>query len=262
MMNTILAGKSAFRRILVDLEAPTARITLNNSPLNVIDQEMMSELLATLEHIETIANVSTIVFAGAERVFSSGVDIAAHSPENVRSMLIAFHGVIRAVVATRKLTIASVRRHCLGGGAELALLCDVVYASADSVWGFPEIKLACFPPVASVALASIVGQKLAAEMILTGRTISGQEALDAGLVNGLADDPETLVAECIARVAQLSPAALALAKKSLYAWDSIHFDKGLARSEQIYLDELMKTLDAKEGIQAHMERRRPQWQGK
>ena len=202
------------------------------------------------------------MFAGSERAFSSGVDIAAHTPENVRNMLTAFHGVIRAVIATRKLTIAAVRRHCLGGAAELAMLCDIVYASPDSVWGFPEIKLACFPPVAAAALASIVGQKLAAEMILTGRTINSQEALAAGLVNGLAEDPETLVAECLARVTQLSPVAMSLAKKALYAWDSMHFDKGLARSEQVYLDELMKTADAHEGIQAHIERRRPQWQRK
>jgi cyclohexa-1,5-dienecarbonyl-CoA hydratase len=99
-------------------------------------------------------------------------------------------------------------------------------------------------------------------MVLTGRTITGQEALAAGMVNGLADDPETLVTKCIARVTQLSPAAMAVAKKSFYAWDSIHFEKGLARSEQIYLDELMTTADAKEGIKAFVERRRPQWTGK
>ena len=257
-----LVSKAAFNRIVVDLATPVVRITLNNPPLNVIDLEMMGELLAALEQIEAIPEISTIHFAGSERAFSSGVDIAAHAPQEVRNMLTAFHGVIRAVVATKKLTIAAVRRHCLGGAAELAMLCDVVYASPDSVWGFPEIKLACFPPVAAAALASIVGQKLAAEMILTGRTITGQEALAAGLVNGLAADPETLVAECIARVSQLSPAAMALAKKALYAWDSIHFDKGLARYEQIYLEELMKTTDAEEGIQAHLERRRPQWTGK
>jgi len=257
-----LASKPAFNRIVVDVAPPAVRITLNNPPLNVIDLEMMGELLAALEQIEASAEISSIVFAGSERAFSSGVDIAAHTPQNVRNMLTAFHGVIRAVVATKKLTIAAVRRHCLGGAAELALLCDIVYASPDSVWGFPEIKLACFPPVAAAALASIVGQKLAAEMILTGRAITGQEALAAGLVNGLADDPETLVAECIARVTQLSPAAMALAKKAFYAWDSIHFDKGLARSEQIYFDELMKTADAQEGIKAHLERRRPQWTGK
>jgi cyclohexa-1,5-dienecarbonyl-CoA hydratase len=257
-----LTSKPAFNRIVVDQQPPVVRITLNNPPLNVIDLEMMGELLATLEQAETIPEVSTVVFVGSERAFSSGVDIAAHTPENVRNMLTAFHGVIKAVAATKKLTIASVRRHCLGGGAELALLCDVVYAAPDSVWGFPEIKLACFPPVASVALASIVGQKLAAEMVLTGRTITGEEALSHGLVNGVADDPETLVAECLARVGQLSPAALAMAKKSFYAWDSIHFDKGLARAEQVYLDELMKTADAHEGIQAYVEGRRPQWTGK
>jgi cyclohexa-1,5-dienecarbonyl-CoA hydratase len=257
-----LTSKSAFNRILVEVAAPVVRITLNNPPLNVIDLEMMGELLAALEQIEEKTAISAVIFGGSERVFSSGVDIAAHEPQGVANMLTAFHGVIRAVVASKKLTIAAVRRHCLGGAAELALLCDIVYASPDAVFGFPEIKLACFPPVAAAALASIVGQKLAAEMILTGRTITGGEALGVGLVNGLADDPETLVTECISRVAQLSSSAMALAKKAFYAWDSIHFEKGLARSEQVYLDELMKTADAHEGIKAHLERRRPQWTGK
>ena len=130
------------------------------------------------------------------------------------------------------------------------------------MWGFPEIKLGCYPPVASVALSAIVGQKLAAEMVLTGRTLNGQEALAAGLVNGVADDPETLVAECVQRVSQLSSAALPWPRRRCTAWDAIHFDKGLARAEQIYFDELMKTADAQEGIAAFMERRRPKWAGK
>jgi len=254
--------QSAFTRITVALETPAASIVLNNPPLNIIDIPMLDELRAALEQIETRTEISAIVFAGSDRAFSSGVDIAAHTPDKVRDMLTAFHSVIRSVVDRRKLTIANVRRHCLGGGAELALMCDVVYASPDSVWGFPEIKLACYAPVASVALSAIVGQKLAAEMLLTGRTLSGKEALEAGLVNGLADDPETLVAECLQRITQLSPAAITIAKKAFYAWDSIHFDKGLARAEQIYHDELMKTADAREGIAAYLERRRPKWVGK
>ncbi len=257
-----LLGKVAFKRLVIDVQPPVVRITLNNPPLNVIDIQMMGELLVALEQVESNPDTSAVVFAGSDRAFSSGVDVAAHTPENVGNMLTSFHNVIRAVVATRKLTIACVRRHCLGGAAELALLCDIVYATPDSVWGFPEIKLACFPPVATVALASIVGQKLAAEMIFTGRTITGPEALAAGWINGLAEDPEALVAECVARVVQLSPAAIAMAKKAFYAWDSIHFDKGLARAEQVYLDELMKTADAQEGIKAYLERRRPRWVGK
>lgn len=253
---------STYSRLTVELQPPAARITLNNPPLNVIDIPMMEELRAGLEQIELRPEICAIVFAGSESAFSTGVDIAAHTPDKVRDMLALFHSVIRSVVSNSKLTIASVRRHCLGGGAELALVCDIIYASPDSLWGFPEIKLACYPPVASVALSAIVGQKLAAEMVLTGLTLSGQEAMAAGLVNGIADDPETLVAECVQRVSQLSPAALTVAKKAFYAWDSMHFDKGLARAEQIYHDELMKTADAREGIAAFVERRRPQWTGK
>ncbi|HKD59044.1 MAG TPA: enoyl-CoA hydratase/isomerase family protein [Terracidiphilus sp.] len=257
-----VSANPTFTRLAVELQPPAARVTLNNPPLNVIDITMMEELRAALEQIEARPEISAIVFAGSERAFSSGVDIADHTPEKVRDMLGLFHSVIRSIVSSKKLTIASVRRHCLGGGAELALVCDVVYASPDSVWGFPEIKLACYPPVASVILSAIVGQKLAAELVLTGKTMAGEEALAAGLVNGLADDPETLVAECVQRVSQLSPAAIAMAKKALYSWDAIHFDKGLARAEQIYCDELMKTADAQEGITAYIERRRPAWTGK
>ena len=256
------ATQSDFTRITVELRPPVARIMLSNPPLNVIDVKMMDELRAALEQVEARPELSAIVFAGSERAFSSGVEIAEHAADKIRDTLAAFHSVIRSVVASRKLTVASVRRHCLGGGAELALMCDVVYASPDSVWGFPEIKLACYPPVASVALSAIVGQKLAAEMVLTGRTLTGNEALAAGLVNGVADDPETLVEECIQRVSQLSPAALAVAKKAVYAWDAIHFDKGLAKAEQIYFDDLMKTSDAHEGIAAFMQRRGPNWTGK
>jgi cyclohexa-1,5-dienecarbonyl-CoA hydratase len=253
---------SNLTRIAVALQPPAARITLNNPPLNIIDVTMMDELRAALEQIDVMPEISAVIFAGTERAFSSGVDIAAHTPSNIREMLTAFHSVIRSVVDSNKLTIASVRRHCLGGGAELALMCDIIYASHDSVWGFPEIKLACYPPIATVALSAVVGQKLAADMVLTGRTLNAQEALQAGLVNGVADDPETLVADCMQRVSQLSPAAIRIAKKAFYAWDAIHFDKGLAHSEQIYFDELMQTEDAREGIAAFIERRRPKWTGK
>lgn len=250
------------KTIAVELSGVVARITLNNPPLNVIDVPMMEELSAALADIERRAGIMAIIFAGGERAFSAGVDISAHESRYVREMLTKFHAVVRAVLASRKLTVASIRRHCLGGGAELALVCDVVYAGEDAIFGFPEIKLAAFPPVAMVALSAVVGQKRAAELVLTGRTLNAKEALEMGLANGIAADPETLVMETMTRVQQFSPAALALAKKAFYAWDAIHFDKGLARAEQIYLDELIKTEDAGEGIRAYTEKRRPRWVGK
>jgi enoyl-CoA hydratase/carnithine racemase len=172
--------------------------------------------------------------------------------------------VIRALVATKKVTIAAVHGHCLGGGAELAMVCDMVYSTESAMWGFPEIKLGCYPPVACTALAALVGQKRAAELILTGKTISGKEAAEIRLANRAVPEGELdqAVEESIDHLRKLSPPALGLAKKASYAWDSMHFDKGLARAERIYFDELMKTSDAQEGIRAFIEKREPRWTGK
>jgi cyclohexa-1,5-dienecarbonyl-CoA hydratase len=179
-------------------------------------------------------------------------------------MLHKFHAVVRLLVASRKVAIAAVHGHCLGGGAELAMVCDMVYTAASAQWGFPEIKLACYPPVACTALAALVGQKRAAELILTGRTISGAEAAEIGLANRSVADEDLMevVDSTVEELTRLSPAALAITKKAIYAWDSMHFDKGLARSENLYLRELMNTADAHEGIAAFMEKRKPNWAGK
>jgi cyclohexa-1,5-dienecarbonyl-CoA hydratase len=251
-------------RISLQVEGPVARITLRNPPLNVIDIPMMEELAQSLSEIEARPVVSVIVLTGEGKAISAGVDVAAHTPEKVEEMLTKFHAVIRALVATKKVTIGGVHGHCLGGGAELAMVCDIVYTTESAQWGFPEIKLGCYPPVACTALAALVGQKRAAELILTGRTIRGKEAADIGLANRAVPENElpAAVDECIAYLCKLSPAALALAKKASYAWDSMHFDKGLARAERIYFDELMKTSDAHEGIRAFMEKRAPKWTGK
>ncbi|MGH9555460.1 MAG: enoyl-CoA hydratase/isomerase family protein [Terriglobales bacterium] len=254
---------SVYAKIRVEVTPPHARITLAHPPQNVLDLVLMDELAAALAEIEPRSDVVTLTIAGSEKVFSAGVDVAAHTPDKVRDMLTKFHGVIRALVASRKVTIASVRGNCLGGGAELALVCDLVYTSDDATWQFPEIKLGCFPPVAAVALAALVGQKRASELILTARKIAGPEAAALGLANGVAagEDVENLVHDACERLAQLSPAALRVTKKALYAWDAMHFDKGLARAEQIYFDELMKTADAVEGINAFLEKRKPVWKG-
>jgi cyclohexa-1,5-dienecarbonyl-CoA hydratase len=223
---------------------------------------MMEELAHVLTEFELRPDISVIVFGGDGKAFSAGVDVAAHALDKVDEMLAKFHGIIRALVATKKVTIAAVHGHCLGGGAEFAMVCDVVYTTEDAQWGFPEIKLGCYPPVACAALAALVGQKRAADLILTGRTISGKEAARIGLATDAVGDPEAAVEQCLGNLLQLSPAALSVTKKALYAWDSIHFDKGLARAEKTYFDDLMKTSDAHEGIRAFMEKRSPKWTGR
>jgi cyclohexa-1,5-dienecarbonyl-CoA hydratase len=262
-MTTVLTD-SKLARLVVEVISPVARITLRNAPLNVIDIAMMDELGLVLADIEARSDVSVIVLSGEGKAFSAGVDVAAHTPDKVEGMLRKFHAVIGVLVATKKVTIAAVYGHCLGGGAELAMVCDIVYTSAAAQWGFPEIKLGCYPPVACTALAALVGQKRAAELILTGRTISGSEAAQIGLANHAVPEEKLTgaIEATVQELLRLSPAALAVTKNAFYAWDAMHFDKGLARAEKIYLEEVMRTSDAQEGVRAFMERRPPRWTGK
>ena len=233
-------------------------------PLNVFDFQMMDELAATLREIEQRSDVSTVILSGGERAFSAGVDVAVHTADKVHTMFQKFHGLILALTRLPKITIAEVQGPCLGGGAELAMVCDMCFTTADAKWGFPEITLGCYPPVACTALAALVGEKRAADLIFTGRTFTGAEAAEWGLANSAhaKDEIGHAIQERLDRLFQLSPAALAHAKKASYAWDSIHLDKGLARAEKIYIEELMQTEDAKEGIQAWLEKRKPEWKGR
>ena len=209
-------------RVEVDVSVPIAQVTLINPPLNVIDLRRARLLVQVLSEIESRPDISVIVFEGDARAFSAGVDVKAHLPEQIHEMLTSFHAVIRALVASRKVTIAA------------------------------------------VVLATLIGQKRAAELILTGRQFSGDEAAAMGLATRsvAAEDLESVVERMLAELRALSPVALAHAKKAIYAWDAIHFDKGLARAEKIYLEELISTADAREGIIAFLDKRPPKWTGK
>ena len=251
-------------RIALDINGPLARITLNHPPLNVIDFQMMDELLAAIQQLEQRKEISVVIIGGGERAFSAGVDVAVHTPDLVQTMLQKFHGVILALTRFSKITIAEVRGACLGGGAELAMVCDMCFTTPEAKWGFPEITLGCYPPVACTALAALVGQKRAADLVFTGRTFSGEEAAAWGLANE--SRPKGALQQSVQRtvdhLSKLSPAALAVAKKAFYAWDSMHLDKGLARAEKIYLEELMQTEDTREGVQAWLEKRTANWKGR
>ena len=262
-MTTVSAGTKQ-ARISLEIEGAVARVTLRNLPLNVIDVPMMEELAGAFAEIESRSGLTVVVIRGEGKAFSAGVDIAAHAPDRVSEMLAKFHSLVRFLLATKKLTVGVVQGLCLGGGAELAMVCDFVYTSDDAEWGFPEIKLGCFPPVACTALSALVGPKKAADLIFCGCSLTGREAAEIGLATRSV--PEThlscTVEKCLEQLLRLSPAALSLAKKACYVWDSMHFDKGLARAEKIYLEDLVKTEDAHEGVRAFLEKRPPKWTGR
>jgi cyclohexa-1,5-dienecarbonyl-CoA hydratase len=259
--NSVMLSSGTYDRITLQLAPPIAHLSLINPPVNVIDLRMTDELTSAFCEIESLSAISTVILSGEGKCFSAGVDVAAHTPDKIAPMLQKFHGVVRAILNTKKIALAVVHGDCLGGAAELAMVCDFAITTASATWGFPEIKLGCFPPVAATALSALVGQKRAADLILTGRSISGTEAAAIGLATVAVPDDQlsSAVQEKLSALSGLSASALAVAKKAIYAWDSMHFDKGLARAEKIYLEELMQTDDAQEGIRAFLEKRSPRW---
>jgi len=254
---------TTYSRIAVEQQAPVSRIALNHGSQNIIDFEMMDELKNALHELERHHETSVIVLSGAGENFSGGVDIPSHVRDKVGLMLCKFHGVVRLLASSHKVTIACVRGNCLGGGAELALVCDMAFTTADAVWGFPEIKLGCYPPVAAAALATVVGQKRAAELLLTGRVFTGTQAAEMSLANEAVpgDQLDARVEEIVNELNVLSPTALSAAKRALYTWDAAHFEKALNHTEQVYREELIDSYDAEEGIRAWMEKRQPKWKG-
>lgn len=251
-------------RISVETHGAVAHISLRNGKQNVLDLPMMGELREALIEADRHREISTVLLRGEGEHFSAGVDIPSHAGDTAAPMLGRFHCLIRTMMKTRKVLVAEVRGNCLGGGAELALMCDIVYTAEDAQWGFPEIKLGCFPPVACAALAACVGQKRAAEMILTGESFSGSQAVAYGLANksAPAEELRLITAECLDRLSKLSPSSLRQSKGALGAWHAAHLDQALMHAETIYKEELIGTEDMSEGIRAWVEKREPRWTGR
>ncbi len=244
-------------------KGPGAWITLDRPPLNILDIALMRELGRAVDELAKTKNF--LVFEGAgPRGFSAGADVREHTPERVAEMLEAFHGVFRRLWRADAITIAAVRGKCLGGGSELATFCDFVLAGESAEFGQPEIKLGCFPPVAMVTFPRLAGPRAAIDLILTGRTVGAREAESLGLVTRVvADDAlEGAVEALVAELARLSPAVLRLTRRLLRARVGLDFEQALAETEAFYLAELMQTDDAREGIQAFLEKRQPAWHGR
>jgi cyclohexa-1,5-dienecarbonyl-CoA hydratase len=179
-------------------------------------------------------------------------------------MLSAFHGVFRQLWRSGCVTIAGVHGYCLGGGCELATYCDFVIAGESAMFGQPEIRLGCFPPVAMVTLPYLVGPRAAMHLILTGRSFSAQEALHMGLVTRVVEDAavEREVNALLSELGSLSPLIRRRVRQELWRSIGMDFERLLDAAENLYLNELMKTDDAVEGIRAFIEKRAPVWKNR
>jgi len=255
---------NTYNYITFTLEERVARVTLARPPLNILNIAMMQEINKALEDCSAERDLAGIVFAASAdcRAFSAGVSVAEHAPETIFQMLDSFHAIFRNLEQLGRPSVAVVNGPALGGGCELITFCDFVIASDQARFGQPEIKLGVFPPVAAILLPRVIGDRRARELMLTGEIIEAPEALALGLVNRVvpAAELESETSRLLNTLRGLSATALEHAKRAIDLGRGRSLDAALKEIEDMYLQELMKTQDAAEGINAFSEKRKATWQ--
>jgi cyclohexa-1,5-dienecarbonyl-CoA hydratase len=252
-----------FQFINLTIDDRVGRIAFARPPLNVFHIPMMKEINQALERVLSERELVAVLFESAPgtQAFSAGVAVEDHGPDTVYQMLEEFHQIFRSLEEARKPAISIVDGPAFGGGCELVAGCDLVLATDRSRFGQPEIKLGVFPPIASVLLPRIVGDKRAREMVLTGEIVGAKEAAAMGLINHVCTVAElpAKTEEMLNRFRELSSSALEFARHAMDIARNQPFMGALLKVEDLYLNDLMRTQDAQEGIRAFVEKRKPAW---
>lgn len=234
-------------------------VLLDRPKANVLDAEMISGIMGALDrHI--YRETRLVVFEGSGSHFCFGASVAEHQRAQVPAMLEAFHGLFLRLAELAVPTAAVVRGLCLGGGLELASWCTWIVAEPSARLGQPEIALAVFPPMASILLPWRIGGGAAAELCLSGRQIDAAEALRMGLVTAVVEDADPWLERLITeRLLPRSATSLRMAERAVRGDLMSRMHQQLPALERLYLEELMATEDANEGIAAFLERRKPRF---
>lgn len=237
-------------------------LTLNAPKANVLDAQMLAGLSEAIARHAGSPALKAIVFEGAGAHFSFGASVEEHQAEQVAGMLERFHALFGELASHAVPTFAVVRGQCLGGGLELASYCSWIFAHPEAKLGQPEIKLAVFPPLASILLPWRCGGAAAVDLCVSGRSMDAEEARRIGLVHAIDDDP---AAACqrfyLETIAPLSASSLRFAERAARHSLQRALRDDLPALERLYVDELMKTPDANVQIAAflhHKTTRRPQ----
>jgi cyclohexa-1,5-dienecarbonyl-CoA hydratase len=227
---------------------------------NVLDARLTAALTGVFERAAAAAGLKAICLDSQGPHFSFGASVQEHLPADVHQMLARFHGLIRAMLESGVPVLAAVRGQCLGGGLELVSVCHRVFASPDARLGQPEIALGVFAPVASLVLGDRIGRAAAEDLCLSGRLVPADEALRLGLVDVLVDDPSAAALQYArTHLFPRSASSLRFAVRALRHGLAQRLSVDLPSIERLYLDDLMATSDAVEGLQAFLEKRSPVW---
>jgi len=250
-----------YRFIQFDLVQGIARITLNRPPANVLSVDAMEDLNTALESLEYQKEVKLVVLAAEGKYFSAGFELSDHLGDRGYIMLEQFRRLFENLFKLDKPTLAVVAGPALGAGCILAAGCDMVLAAAGAKFGHPEIKGGVFNTVAAALLPRLVGRKRAFEMVLSGASLSAADAERIGLVTRVVPD-DKLDAETgalVQRFQEGSAPVLQAARRALVGAMDLPFGDALRHAEDVYLNQLMATEDAEEGLRAIMAKRRPVW---
>jgi len=250
-----------YEHIEVSIEKGLGTITLNRPPVNILNIAMMEEINDALDSWQGDKDLKVVLFNAKGKCFSAGVDVGEHMGDLASKMIEVFHGMFRRMDKLGALTMASVYGSCLGGGCELAVFCDLVLASESAKFGQPEIQVGVLPPIAVQIMPRIIGRKAAADLIFSGKIISAEEALSIGLINKVVkeEDLEKETENFLKPYIKLSSEVLRLTKKAMISGLKDDLEPSLQSIEEIYLNQLMKTHDAHEGLKAFLEKRKPEW---
>jgi cyclohexa-1,5-dienecarbonyl-CoA hydratase len=231
------------------------RITLSDPPLNILDIPMLDELRGALGRVRPDRH-ALIIDAAGTRAFSAGVAVQDHLGDRARVMLSIFHDCFRMLARLDVVTVALVRGLALGGGCELAMACDFILGSNAAKFGQPEIALGVFPPVGAYQLSRQLPPRQGLELMLTGEPVDASVVANAVFPD---DDFETRAEEWLMKIYRHSASSVRIAKKAFRLGQANDFDERLAAIERLYLEELMRTEDATEGLNAFLEKRPPRW---
>ncbi|MHB8652521.1 MAG: enoyl-CoA hydratase/isomerase family protein [Terriglobia bacterium] len=260
-------AKREFKYIRWDDKGTVAHLTLNRPKQNIMNMEMLKEMAAAIESLNSRDDVRIILLDASpecEGYFSAGVGAEGYTTQMVFQMLDAFHHVFRAIIEISKPILAVVDGVASAGGCELAAFCDLVIATENARFLQPEIKLGVFPPLGAVVYPRVIGPKRAMELLLTGDALNAQQALQIGLVNRVV--PRTALKETVdalvKRLSEQSAPVLALLKRVIFEGTWLPFNEALKKSQDIYLNQLFELEDSQEGLRALVEKRKPVWKNK
>ena len=240
-----------------------ARIILDDGKGNVLDSIMMGDLLELLNSFKDKNDLKLITFEGEGKHFSFGASVEEHTKENAPKMLKEFHQLFYTITDLAIPTLAKISGQCLGGGLELALVCNFLFAEKSANIGQPEILLGVFPPPASVILPLKIGNAKAEELIITGKVISAEEGKTMGLINEVFEDKDAMEKELDEwikkNIINKSASSLRYVVRASRTTFNHLLRKMLPAVEEMYINGLMETEDANEGIISFLEKRKPEW---